>query len=450
MSDKFIARPYQIEDLATLINAPRTGLFHDPGGGKTYIAAMFTQYIHDSTKERIVWTQPGGIAAKNRYDILFATNFQPEEVALVQGSKDQRVKIMNDPRVKVFLMSGVGYANEWELLPSDVRHSFHDEIHLYYTTHGPNRTQEWYNACRKKGAVVPMTGTVIRGRLDSAYPILHVLGPMFYGSDRNFIQHHAWFDENGKVIGWKNHERLSEVLKHVGIFRSFKSIYGQEKKVVQVQRCVVTPKVWKMYERIEAAALIELTDSFVDAQNPAVGAMRARQLLACPEMFEIDERSGKDEALLVDIEDHLKTGERLAIFSSFTMEQNRIVNIIKKLGGRVGHINGTVSNEKRQEVDRQFNANELQFVVASPATAGIGFNWAFLNTMIFVSIDYTDDSVVQAYRRGIRGTREQPILLKFLKYEDTIEDRIFQIVDRKSRDHHLVNENLDELGLSKL
>lgn len=446
----FEARNYQIDDLARLINAPQTGLFHEPGAGKTFIAGMFTQYICDATKQRVVWTQPGGIMDKNRRDILFCTNFAPEEVRIVQGPPAKRLEIMNDPRVKVFLMTATGYANEWELLPSDVKHSIHDEIQLSYITHTAKRTQEWYKACRGKGAIVPMTGTVIRGRLDSAYPILHVIGKMYYGNDREFLQHHAWFDESGKVIGWKNHDRLKEALRRVGIFRSFKEIYGEEQKVIQVERCKVKEPVRKMYEKLETLGLIELTDEFIDANAPGINAIRCRQVLACPEMFECEIQTGKDDVLEVDIEEYIRTGERLAIFSAMTAEQERIIKLIQKHGGSVGHINGTVSNEKRQEIDREFCAGNLQFVVASPATAGIGFNWNFLNNMVFTSVDYMDDSFVQAYRRGIRGKREVPLRIKVLKYEDTVEHRILEIIDRKSRDHALVNPNMEVLTLSQL
>ena len=450
MNPSFKPRDYQIEDLARMINSPRTGLGHDPGGGKTYIASMFTDYLHRVTGESIVWTMPGGIMAKNRNDILFSTNFAPEEVAIVQGTPDQRKAMYANDGIKVYLMSATGYANEWGALPFRVRHSIHDEIQLAYTTFNTKRTQDWITACKNKGAVVPMTGTIIKGRLDSAYPTCHVIAPWAYSNDRQFLGFHAWYDENGKVIGWKNHDRLREVLSRSMIFRSFASIYGKENKVIQVQRCIVGPKAWKLYKSLEEDALIELEDSFIDAGNPAVGAMSARQVLASPEKYEIDEKTGKDEALEIYISDHLKTGERLAIFSSFTAEQLRVVRMIEKMGGKVRHINGTVSYQDRQEIDRLLNANEIQFVVASAQTAGIGLNWHFLNTMVFCTIDYTDDSFIQAFRRGIRGTREIPLRIIILKYEDTIEDRIMHIVDRKSRDHNLVNAGIEPLNLGQL
>ena len=453
MSHEFVARPYQIEDVSTLMLKRKHGLFHEPGTGKTFISAMYTQYLVRYANEKVVWTQPGGIIMKNYRDILFSTDLAPEELQVVQGTKAERELQMQNPEAKVFLMSAQCWANEYEVIQHyqpTLRHSFHDECHLAFTTHEATRTLNWYRASRRMESIVPMTGTVIRGRLDSAYPILHLLAPMYYGSDRAFKMHHAWFDECGKVIAWKNHERLKEVLNRVGIFRSFTSVYGQEAKVIQVEKVEMSPAQAKVYKTLEATALIELEDSWVDAGNPAVAAMRARQLLACPEVFEVKGKTPKDESLEVHIADHIKSGERLVIFSAITQEQHRIVQMILKLGGTVGHINGTVSNMRRQAIDESFNAGALQFIVASPATAGIGFNWSFLKTVIFVSLDYTDDSFIQAYRRGIRGVRDTAMLIIVMKYEGTIEDRILEIVDRKSMDHHLVSEGIQPLNLHLL
>lgn len=450
----WVARPTQIEDLSRLISNPRTGLFHSPGGGKTAIAALMSQYIWDCAKEAIVWTQPGGIMEKNKDEILQVTDFAPDEVAMVQGTAFERGQILNDPRKKVFLMTGVGLSKEYELFPKRIKHMVNDECHLYYTTHDPERTKNWYRASRRManqlGALIPMTGTVIRGRLDSAYPILHQIGQSYYGNDRMFMMHHAVYDENGSVCGWKNHERLRDVLQQVGIFRSFKEIYGEEQVVFQVTNVHPGLKTFKAYKEYEQTGLLEMEDDFVDSGAPASNAQKAMEILGSPRDFGIDEDSAKDKILEPMIEDMIKSGERLAIFSAHTKEQLRLVKIIAKLGGRVGHINGTVPNGRRQVLDKEFQTGETQFIVASPDTAGIGFNWGFLDTIIFYSMRYTDDSFLQAYRRGVRGKRESPLRVLIFHFPETIEDRILQVNDRKSLDHALVNPNIEALRLFQL
>ncbi len=89
----------------------------------------------------------------------------------------------------------------------------------------------------------------------------------------------------------------------------------------------------------------------------------------------------------------------------------------------------------------------LQFIVASPASAGVGYNWNFLNTMIFVTTEYEDESFIQAYRRGIRGKRETPLRIVLLAYRNTIEEYIYLQVEKKSRDANLVDETKNELFL---
>jgi hypothetical protein len=301
VDSSYVARPYQVEDLTRMMLERKIGLFHEPACGKTFIGAMYSQYMVRYANEKVVWTQPGGIMAKNKRDILFSTDLAPEEVIMVQGTAARRDELMQSPEGKIFMMSGQGYADEYEKLQEyqpKIRHSIHDECHLYYTTHNSARTQNWYRASRRMESIVPMTGTIIRGRLDSAYPVCHLLAPMYYGSDRAFLTHHGWFDDRGKVAAWKNHERLKEVLQRVGIFRSFASVYGAEAKIIQVQKYELTGDQEKVYKTLEKTALIELEDEWVDAGNPAVAAMRARQVLSCPEMFNVkgDDGQGRGPA----------------------------------------------------------------------------------------------------------------------------------------------------------
>ena len=102
------------------------------------------------------------------------------------------------------------------------------------------------------------------------------------------------------------------------------------------------------------------------------------------------------------------------------------------MGFRVGLINGTVPTKKRGEIDEAFQRGEIDIVVASPATASVGFNWGHLDTVIFMSIDFMDSSFLQGYRRAMRGVRTSPLLIYVMEYEDSDDQRIFQIVEIKS------------------
>lgn len=458
--------------MAFFINNPKAGLLHDPGVGKTITAGVYSEYAWKYKDWKVVWTQPKSLLKKNRDEILECTDFLPEEVIIVNGDPKKRLKAMQDPRGKVFLMTPTGWSNEWQTLLQyhpELKCSIHDEIHLYYVTHDTKRTQNWYLACRHMASVIPMSGTLIKGRLDSVYPTLHVIAPQFYGSYQAFMSQHVVRDDNGRQAGWQNHEKLRNVLGAVSIRRSFESIYGKASPVVQTEPVEMHPLQRAKYNELEEMAVLELEDRFMEASSKGVVAIRCRQIMAHPERVKLpieydsdgkptkyqdynllgkEIMTGKDERMLVYAESFYEEKERLVIFAALQPEQERMYNLLKAKGYRVGLINGNVSEKERIRIDQEFRDHKLDFVVGSAATMGVGFNWNFLKMVLFVSLDYGDDTFTQAYKRGIRGHREHPLLVKVLMYENSIDYRIFQIVQRKSEDNHQVDETKEIIFLN--
>lgn len=447
-------RPDQIADLAALIKFQKFGLWHDPGGGKTPTVCAFSYYCWSVKKWRSAWAMPKSLLKKNKDEILRFSGFKPEDVVIVSGAPKKRLEIMASD-AKVFLFTFQGFASEWDKLVGfhpDLKVNVIDEFHLGYSGHEANRTQSWYVACRNMEAIVPMTGTVIKGKLSSAYPILHAMAPTYYGNYAAFLNHHAIRDEYGSIIGWKNHDRLGLILQAVGVRRSFESIFGKEAKVIQTELCQMHPKQRDAYSKMEGLGLLELEDSFLEAKTKGTQAIRCRQIMAHPETFGLiptDEKTGKDERLWIHIEDHIQSGEQLAIFSALVPEQERIYTQLKERGLSVALINGSVSGPARQKIDEDFRAGKIQFVVGSPATMAVGFNWGMLNTIIFVSLDYGDDSFIQAYRRAIRGKRTTPLLIIVLEYENSIDQRIFDVIQMKSKDANLIDSTKEEIVLGQ-
>ncbi|KAK1584682.1 hypothetical protein Q3G72_035202 [Acer saccharum] len=467
-----IPRTDQIADLAFFINNPKAGLLHDPGVGKTITAGVYSEYCWKYKGWKVVWTQPKSLVKKNRDEILDCTDFLPEEVIMVRGTAAQRERQMSDPRGKVFLFTASGWASEWERMLQyhpDVKASIHDECHLYYSTHTSKRTQAWYMACQYMKSVIPMSGTLIRGRLSSVYPALHVIGPQFYGTYEAFMQQHAERDTFNRIQGWVNHEKLRNVLGAVSIRRSFESVYGKASPVIQVEKVEMDPAQRAKYEELEEMATLELEDRFLEAGTAGVMAIRCRQIMAHPERVKLpiewdangkprkyqdynllgkEVLTGKDEAVLLEAELAYAADDRLVFFAALQPEQERTARILSAKGYRVGMINGNVSEQERIRIDQQFRDHELDFVVGSALTMGTGFNWNFLRMVVFVSLDYQDDNFTQAYKRGIRGHREHALLVKVLMYENSIDQRIFQIVQRKSEDNHQVDETKEIVFLA--
>lgn len=446
-------RPYQIEDLTFMIANPRCGLLHDPGGGKTPPVCVYMEYLWKHQKTKSFFVMPKSLLRKNKVEILRFTNFTASEVQIVDGTPKERAIQMSNPSAKVFLMGFKRFSDDWKTMVGfhpDIKAILIDEIHMGFKSHDSKRTKELFAFMKTATYFVAMSGTLIDGRLDSCYPTIHIIEPRYYANHWSFMAQHAITDEYGSVICWTNHEKLGFIFKKHCVRRTFEEIYGKEDPVIHPELCEMHPKQRAAYSEFEAAALLELEDRFLEGFNPAVAAIRCRQIMSHPETFKIlkdGELTGKDEALLVHVEDHINKKEPLLVYAALIPEQERIYKLLQGAGLRVALINSTVDSKIRGQIDLDFQNGLYDAVVASPATASVGFNWGHVNHIIFTSLDYQNSNFVQAYKRAIRGKRTSKLWVTVLEYEDSIDQRIFQIVNGKSEDAHKVDESYAILDL---
>lgn len=449
------ARPDQLQDLALLMNNRRFMLLSDPGSGKTIPVCLLMWWLWSEHKERSVWVMPSTIKQKNKDELLKWSEFEPADVMIYEGNG-----IKGDP--KILIMTFDRWKLSWTSLIKrfpDINCIVADEWHLGYKTFTSKRCSEMRKALTHIERLVPMSGSLIAGRLDSAYPVIDMIEPRYYSGPENFKYTHGILDEYGNVISWINHDRLGKILRNHCTSRSFAEIFGQQEIVIQVEDIDMAPLQREKYDMFERDAVLELEDRWLDGTLPGVNTIRCLQIMEHPECIKLptahDEKgnptelkeynlvqgkpTGKDERLQLHLEDHLNTGTRLAIFGTFHTEIERIARLCQKLGLRTGLIHGGIPAAVRAKIDADFNAHRIDVVVGTSATAGIGLNWPFLNQVIFSSLDFQDDRFFQAYMRAIRGKRKTPLLISVLAYKKSLDQRKMYIVEKKSRDAHKAN-----------
>lgn len=310
-----------------------------------------------------------------------------------------------------------------------------DELHMPggYSTPDSQATESFYRLNKKCSRFVGMTGTLINGRLDSAFPAIHVIEPNYYGSLQGFYYKHAAVtDDYDRVILWQEEEHLKQIIDRHSIRRTFVEVYGEEDVAFFTEYVDVSETVRPEYDRFHKEAMLELEDgSFLDGTLPGVALIRARQILAHPETMKLngkEEWTPKDERLLV----HLAEGKKCLIFAALQPEQERILRLCKEQGLRAEMINGNVSDRNRDRINDLAEAGKLDVIVASGPTVAVGYNWECFDHVIFASIDYMDVNILQAYRRADRGTRKSTLRVTFIQYRDSIDQRQYQIVKAKS------------------
>jgi superfamily II DNA/RNA helicase len=82
----------------------------------------------------------------------------------------------------------------------------------------------------------------------------------------------------------------------------------------------------------------------------------------------------KEQRLIIHLEDHKRTQKPLLKFAVLTKQHWQLKKICEDMGFRVGVINGQVAVKDRNRIDLDFRAGLIDIVIASGATAGVGFN----------------------------------------------------------------------------
>jgi len=442
-------REYQKQDLEFHLSRDRSANLSEAGTGKspTFSRYIFTRYMIDGSKTVLIC--PGGIMKKNQEDVCEWCGWSEDEVVIVKGDKKKRLQTYKKQEIKCFIISADTFGKEWQILLENqpkLNCCVIDENHLIYSGHTSQRTQALYAASRKIKYFLFNTGTPFNGKFSSVYPMLAIIEPRFYMNYQNFVNYHGVYDNFGRVVAWGRPEKLRNALNMISVRHTFKECYPKSQGYTMFyETAEIDENLKQNYLTLETEALLELEDKNLDCSNPAVKAMRCRQLLSCPEAMELELKplvNGKDELLKVHLENAKEEGSQLLLFSVFTAEQNRLKKLCEDMGLRVGLINGSVSNSKRGEIDVAFRNHELDVVIGSPATCSIGFNWQFAKEVIFLSMDYQDSSFMQGIQRLDRGSRDNPIPVYVIGYKTKVEKRIMEIIKRKMK------ESINVLGLN--
>lgn len=470
-------REYQLVDLAFSMARDRGANLSDPGCGKTPPTCVWFYWLWTHHQTRSFWVMPKSLLKKNKKELLEFTNFKEEDVLIYDGTPAKRKKLRDTSNAKVWLMGFRRYAEEWRTLKRlhpDFDALGVDEIHMGFGGFSSSQTQEFLASMNYVKRFLPMTGTLINGRLDSAYPTIAAINPLYYSSLEHFHAVHAVKDVDGRIVAWKNHDHLAKIMGQVAVRRSFAEVYGKQEVVPIIEEVEMSPKQAEVYRQWEDQAILELDDRFVDAPNQGVAAIRARQILAHPECIKLpsqwdpdtgkaiawethnligNEMTGEDERLLIHLADHKNTGKPFIIFGVFQPQLERVAELCRKQGFKVGLIHGGLSQKVRDETAEAFENGELDGLVGSYKTCGVGYNWQWWNGIeqdhiICLDLDYQDSAYLQAIRRAIRGERETPLRVSIFKYADAkVEDRVIEIVERKSEDSNKVDPTNERIQL---
>ena len=299
----------------------------------------------------------------------------------------------------------------------------------------PNTTQ--YDNLMKLDSdfSVAATGTLIVNNPLSAFPSLR-----FTKNDAatltTFKSQYCEFGGFGgkQCIGFHNLEVLREEIENCSIRRTLFDVRKDMPQLtIDVEHLEMDDQQQKFYEAIkdgvkEAANLIDLKSG-----NLLALTTRLRQATACPSVLTTEPIESIKVLRAFDyIEELVSQGEKVVVLSMFKEPLHTLAAKLDKFHYRYSLNTGDVPDALvMQNVTRfQEDINE-QVLLGTYGKLGTGYTTNAAMYMICIDTPYTFSLFEQGYQRCYRVSNTRPAFIKVLSCEDTIDERVWQIVEKK-------------------
>lgn len=366
---------------------------------------------------------------------------------IVGTQKERALKIADADKYDVLITS-------YDLLKRDIaeyegltfNYQFIDEAQFIKThTTAAAKSVKTIRAMHK----FALTGTPIENRLSELWSIFDYLMPGFLYEYESFKR-----DLETPIVKGGDEQAANRLKQMVGpfILRRLKQEVLTElpDKIEEVRMVRMDEKQQKLYD-----GQVVRTLNFVESQSKENLAKskiqvlaeitRLRQICCDPSLLFEDytERSAKRELCLETVKTAIEGEHKVLIFSQFTSVLELLEKDLQESGINYFVLTGQTSKEKRLELVRKFNSDDVPVFLISLKAGGTGLNLVGADVVIHYDPWWNVAAQNQATDRAHRIGQEKVVSVYKLIVKGTIEEKILKLQEDKS---NLAEEILNSAG----
>jgi SNF2 family DNA or RNA helicase len=288
---------------------------------------------------------------------------------------------------------------------------------------------------------VVLTGTPLENRLEELISIVqfvdrHRLGPTF-----RLLHEHQVHDEDGKVVGYRNLDRLGQTLEPILVRRHKDQVLDQLPERIDNNVFVpMTPLQVKHHQENQeiVARIVQKWRRYhflseADKQRLMIALQRMR--MACDNAYLVDHRTDSgvkaDEAMTLLEEFYERPGTKVVIFSQWLRMHELLVRRFKER--RWNHVlfHGGVPGGKRKELIDRFRDDPDCRAFLSTDTGGTGLNLQHASVVINMDLPWNPAVLEQRIGRVHRLGQKQPVRVVHFVAKGTIEEGMLSVLQFK-------------------
>jgi len=284
-----------------------------------------------------------------------------------------------------------------------------------------------------------LTGTPMENHLGELWSIFDFLMPGFLGSETTFrrkyrtpIEKHG-NSELSKLLG----QRVAPFL-----LRRTKELVAKElpPKTTIIKSAIMGDAQATLYETIriamekkieQALATKGLSRSHITILD---ALLKLRQVCCDPQLLKLTQakkikESAKLELLMTMLPELLEEGRRVLLFSQFTSMLTLIETQLKSKKILYSKLTGSTRN--REQAINKFTSGAVPLFLISLKAGGVGLNLTEADTVIHYDPWWNPAVENQASDRAHRIGQDKPVFVYKLVVENTLEEKILEMQQRK-------------------
>lgn len=405
--------PFQRAGIANLSGMPRALLADEMGLGKT-VQAIVTANMLWGTLENVpqaplfLVIAPAGLLLNWQKEIERWSLVPAEYWCLVSWSK---------------------LAKETDVLAHSWYLTIVDEAH-YAKDRGTQRTKALQQIVTRRA--IALTGTPILNRPVEIFPLLQWLAPARWGTFWSFAQRYCGA-HRGRY-GWDfsgatNIEELDERLRRSVMVRRLKAQVLTE---LPAKRRQVIPLELSTKEE---ERLIKEEQTAFDAWQAAKGEGKKEKLmLSLAQLATARQKIAlvKVPLVVTHVRDILDADEGPVVL--FAHHHAVIDELAESFGGyRLATYDGRTTLRQRQATLEAFQSGHIDVLVAGIQAAGVGITLTRASVAVFAELDWVPANMAQAEDRLHRIGQTSAVLVQYLVYNGSVDDRVAEALARKQK-----------------
>ena len=428
--------PYQREGVLFAARAGRVLLADDMGLGKTIQAIATTELLaKEFSVSNVLIICPTSLKYQWKNEI---EKFTDRSVKVIEGHLDKRkFQYLDDSFYKIasygVALHDVDYINRagFDMVILDEA----QRIKNWKT-----KTAQNLKKLQSHYAIV-LTGTPLENKLEELHSIVEFIDPFRLEALFRFLDNHQTTDSTGKVTGYHDLNKISEVLHDILLRRTKVEILKQLPERIDKHYFIdITKEQAEIHDDYSATvarlALKWKRQGFLSEKERkrllvSLGCMR----MVCDSTYILDEKTRHDtkiDELLVILKDIFESSdEKVVIFSQWERMTRLVAAELEKMNIGYEYLHGGVPSVKRKDLIDNFRDNLTKRVFLSTDAGGVGLNLQSANIIINLDLPWNPAVLEQRIARVHRLGQQKNVRVINFVAKDTIEQRILSVIRMK-------------------